>query len=351
MTLLTNEWTNAVSLLREPRFIILFLLPADFPKRRFRIQKRRSLMLKEYLQTVPSPQSCRTEVMPGVTVWRFDLPSPQTAKLLSLPLSPSPLHFETLFCQRGRLLAELSGNRLITAEKHEILLLSDTSHLRSFRISENLKGILVAVDAAAARESLLSVCSALGLRLDTGMVKKRMAGLDGCASLGGIPWSQAVFEYLENLSGDSGEQYCVLKAIELLYLFCTDRDLFHQKAPVCPGGYVSRCVSQACSYMEEHLSEKITIHDLCLLFSLSPTSLKTGFRLIHGTTPHRWLTEQRMKRALDLLQTTQMTIQEISQTVGYDSVSQFSAVFKQYCGMTPGQFTKMSKTGRTCPFQ
>ena len=71
---------------------------------------------------------------------------------------------------------------------------------------------------------------------------------------------------------------------------------------------------------------------------------------MYGISPHRWLTQQRMKHAWELLQSTDMTIQEVARTVGYDGVSQFSLVFKQHYGMTPGQLTKMSETGKICPF-
>lgn len=59
--------------------------------------------------------------------------------------------------------------------------------------------------------------------------------------------------------------------------------------------------------METHLGEKQTITALSRRFSLSPTSLKTGFRRMYGQPIHRWLMEQRMKRACDLLCSTRMT--------------------------------------------
>ena len=102
--------------------------------------------------------------------------------------------------------------------------------------------------------------------------------------------------------------------------------------------------------METHLSEKMTLSELSRKFFISPTSLKNGFRRMYGATPHRWLIEQRMKRALALLQSTDMTILEIARSVGYEGVSQFNIAFKQCYGITPGQFTKMSKTSKTCPF-
>ena len=45
-----------------------------------------------------------------------------------------------------------------------IFLLSDSSALRSCQCSGNLGGVLIAVDAKAAKESLVTVCSTLGMQ-------------------------------------------------------------------------------------------------------------------------------------------------------------------------------------------
>ena len=97
-------------------------------------------------------------------------------------------------------------------------------------------------------------------------------------------------------------------------------------------------------YIQEHLSEKITIQLLSRKFFISPTFLKENFHRACGMPVHTWLIQQRIKRAQKLLCTTQMSIQEIARTVGYESISQFHAAFKGYSGITPGQYRKMSET-------
>ena len=77
---------------------------------------------------------------------------------------------------------------------------------------------------------------------------------------------------------------------------------------------------------------------------VSPTFLKENFHRVCGMPVHTWLIRQRIKRAQELLCTTQMPIQEIARAVGYESISQFHAAFKGYSGITPGQYRKMSET-------
>lgn len=103
-----------------------------------------------------------------------------------------------------------------------IFLLSDSSALRSCQYSGNLGGVLIAVDAKAAKESLVTVCSTLGMRLDTRIVKEKMTARNGCMALCGTPWTQSFFETVRYLSEQEQERYCVFKSVELLYLLCTE---------------------------------------------------------------------------------------------------------------------------------
>ena len=89
-----------------------------------------------------------------------------------------------------------------------IFLLSDSSALRSCQCSGNLCGVLIAVDAKAAKESLVTVCSTLGMKLDTRIVKKKMTARSGCTALHGTPWTQAFFETVRCLSEQEQERYC-----------------------------------------------------------------------------------------------------------------------------------------------
>ena len=156
--------------------------------------------------------------MPGVQICRFSLPEPEQEPLRSVPVCGAPLQFEVLFCLTGRLTVRTLQGTSCTVEAPGIFLLSDSSALRSCRYSGNLSGVLIAVDAKAAKESLVTVCSTLGMKLDTRIVKKKMTARNGCTALCGTPWTQAFFETVRYLSEQEQERYCVFKSVELLYL-------------------------------------------------------------------------------------------------------------------------------------
>lgn len=287
--------------------------------------------------------------MPGVWICRFDLSESEASSqekkraLRFLPLSLRPLHFEVFYCLEGRLELEYKKGGLCEMQGPGILLLSDCSSLRRCRCSEELKGLLIAVDAKAARESLFTVCSVLGMKLDTGIVRKRMKELDGSIILSSMPWVEALFDAMKSLDEKTQNRYCVFKAVELLYLLCAEGFSVTKKEPR-GSGCASSLMLEIREYMLTHLSEKITIERLSRQFSISPTSLKEGFRLSFGLPVHRWLIEQRLSRARELLCTTRLSVWEVAQSVGYEGMSQFNAAFKRKFGLTPGQQRKMSKT-------
>lgn len=119
-------------------------------------------MLKEYLLSQGSGTGRWSHGMPGVQICRFSLPEPVQEPLRPIPVCGAPLQFEVLFCLTGRLAVRPLQRTSYTVEAPAIFLLSDSSALRSCQYSGNLGGILIAVDAKAAKESLVTVCSTLG---------------------------------------------------------------------------------------------------------------------------------------------------------------------------------------------
>ena len=142
-------------------------------------------MLKEYLLRQGSATGRWSSSMPGVQICRFSLPEPEQEPLRSVPVCGAPLQFEALFCMTGRLTVRALQGASCMVEAPGIFLLSDSSALRSCQYSGNLGGVLIAVDAKAAKESLVTVCATLGMRLNTSIVKEKMTASikNGCGGL------------------------------------------------------------------------------------------------------------------------------------------------------------------------
>lgn len=261
---------------------------------------------------------------------------------VSLPLRLEPLHFEALFCLAGAVTLTRRDGSALTAGARQVLLLTDLSGVVGASVDAPLEGILVAVDARNARESLNTICTLLGgLTLDTGQVRRWMAGRGGCAVEGPTDWSRAAFADLDRLPPGERERWCVWKSVELLYLLSTQDE---QETYTIPGSMpnrnIVRSLAETRRYMEAHLDESLTIPALSRRACLSATTFKEAFRQLYGLPVHTWLRQRRMERAAELLNTSGLNLEGVAKAVGYSSVSQFAAAFRQQYGVTPGQYRK-----------
>ena len=280
------------------------------------------------------------QVMPGARACLFSLE--ESPFPLHLPLHLDHLHFETLFCQSGTMALTRRDGSTLRLGARQVLLLTDLSGLAGARVDTPLAGILVAVDARGARGSLDTICDLLGgLNLDTGQVRRWMAGRDGCAVEGPTHWSRAAFADLDRLPRSEQARWCVWKAVELLYLLSAQEE----EAPDAPPSpaldrKTALVLDETRRYMEEHLDEHLTIPTLSRRALLSATTFKKGFHRMYGLPVHTWLRQRRMERAAKLLQDSSLSVLGVAQAVGYGSVSQFSAAFRRQYGLTPAQYRK-----------
>ena len=291
-------------------------------------------MLAEFL----SKQGEWTQVMPGARACLFSL----CERSFPLPLRLEPLHFEVLFCLAGMVTLTRRDGSALRLGTRQVLLLTDISDLTDTRVETGLKGVLVAVDARGARASLKAICDLLGgLTLNTDQVRRWMVSRGGCAVEGPSRWSQAAFADLDRLPQSERARWCVWKSVELLYLLSAQDE---QRTEALLGPMLDRGVAQSLAeirrYMEEHLDEHLTIPALSRRACLSATTFKEAFRQRYGLPVHTWLRQRRMERAAELLNTSGLNLEGVAKAVGYSSVSQFAAAFRQQYGVTPGQYRK-----------
>ena len=300
-------------------------------------------MLAEFL----SKQGEWTQVMPGARACLFSL----REKTFPLPLRLESLHFEVLFCLAGGITLTRRDGTVLRLGTRQVLLLTDISDLTDARVETGLKGVLVAVDARGARESLKAICDLLGgLTLNTDQVRRWMVSRGGCAVEGPSHWSQAVFADLDRLPRSERARWCVWKSVELLYLLSAPEEPAAEMDPVL-GQEMTRILTETRQYMEAHLDEPLSILNLSRRACVSATTFKEGFRRLYGLPVHSWLQQRRMERAAELLRDSSLSVLGVAQSVGYSSASQFSAAFRRQYGMSPTVYRKMSEPAQHRPIR
>ncbi|WP_022889645.1 helix-turn-helix domain-containing protein [Agromyces italicus] len=76
------------------------------------------------------------------------------------------------------------------------------------------------------------------------------------------------------------------------------------------------------------------------LAGVSVSALRDQVREVTGGTPNELVIGTRIDRACGLLASTQLSVQAVAASVGYDDAAYFSRLFAQRVGMGPAQFRK-----------
>ncbi|HKY01942.1 MAG TPA: AraC family transcriptional regulator [Burkholderiales bacterium] len=106
----------------------------------------------------------------------------------------------------------------------------------------------------------------------------------------------------------------------------------------CEGALAPFKLRRAIEYIDEHLSEPITLSHIAAAIHMSPCHFARGFKQATGCSPHRYIVDCRMALGKRLLQETDFPITEIAHRVGCNTQSHFSVLFRRATGMAPRGF-------------
>lgn len=146
-------------------------------------------------------------------------------------------------------------------------------------------------------------------------------------------------ESLKPLMADKSsidENLIKLKMFELLYdLGNINKNLLSQLLQL------NQQTRQNLEYvLENNYMNPVTMEDLAYLSGRSLSGFKRDFTALHKIPPSQWIRERRLARAMELLTTTEMTVTDICYSSGFENVSHFSRLFKEYYGHTPSSYRK-----------
>ncbi|MFD0589721.1 AraC family transcriptional regulator [Paenibacillus sp. GCM10027627] len=99
-------------------------------------------------------------------------------------------------------------------------------------------------------------------------------------------------------------------------------------------------VTEAIGYIHEHYKESITAEELAGRYSCSVSYLSRLFKNQIGVGPIEYLIHVRIHKSKQFLLKSEVRIQEIANSVGYEDVYYFSRLFKKHTGCSPLQFRK-----------
>lgn len=112
----------------------------------------------------------------------------------------------------------------------------------------------------------------------------------------------------------------------------------YTKLPEVPTGGTP--FAELLDWIVEHLHEPLEVADLARCAAMSERTFARRFRDATGTTPHQWLSLQRVSRARQLLETTDLTIDAIASRSGLGTAANLRAKLHDACGVSPSDYRR-----------
>lgn len=111
-------------------------------------------------------------------------------------------------------------------------------------------------------------------------------------------------------------------------------------ATEAPGKQEERVITGITRYLQEHLSQEVSLSVLAERFHLNPQYISQLFKNEIGVGFLAYLTNIRMERAKHLLLSTSLSVAEVAEQSGYGDYRVFTKVFKKSEGITPSQYRR-----------
>ncbi|MDB5199267.1 MAG: helix-turn-helix protein [Chitinophagaceae bacterium] len=99
-------------------------------------------------------------------------------------------------------------------------------------------------------------------------------------------------------------------------------------------------LNEARELIDKDVSRHYTILDIARQVGLSASRLTRGFKILHQMGLFKYLEKARLKKGKYLIENTDKSLKEISNSLGYKYRNSFSLAFKKKFGIDPRSWRK-----------
>ncbi|MDG0790930.1 AraC family transcriptional regulator [Cohnella ginsengisoli] len=147
-------------------------------------------------------------------------------------------------------------------------------------------------------------------------------------------FNQALLEYTERSSG-----YRRMVTATLLQMLLQLHRV-QTRAPQPAASFSPDIVEEALLFIEKHYSDKITLKAFADRAYVSVGHFQNQFKKATGQTFNHYLQNVRIEKCCKLLKTTDKTVQETANEVGYSDMKFFHSLFRKITGSSPQRYRR-----------
>jgi AraC family transcriptional regulator len=139
----------------------------------------------------------------------------------------------------------------------------------------------------------------------------------------------------------SGRLYTESLAVSVASRLVSTYSSIAQRPAAQTGGLGGRRLKQTLAYIEDHLSEELSLSRIASVTGVSASHFKTLFRESTGVPVHQYVIQRRIERAKDLLMQGKLSIVEIALSTGFSHQSHMARHMRRSVGLSPRDMKRL----------
>lgn len=156
-----------------------------------------------------------------------------------------------------------------------------------------------------------------------------------------VPWQDNVLKWFELIGQkryDKSAKSAVVGLINLIWSEMTENVIPDEK-PQTEGAQLT-AMKAMIAYIDAHYAEKITLSDIAAAGFVSKRTCGNMFERFLFTPPMKYLNEYRLRRSIELLRGSDMTVTEIGLVCGFSGASYYAESFRRELGISPSEYRR-----------
>lgn len=162
-----------------------------------------------------------------------------------------------------------------------------------------------------------------------------------------LPYSDPELKKMKLLENPTlGGQQLIKNYLELLLinLMRSEIEKNNTEAVFLPRDRFDEMISdRVIEYMNDHISEKLTVSDVCEELHYNKSYVFRQFKKTTGDSIMSYYTRLKIRKAKQMLRESELSVARISDELSFDNPNYFSKAFKKATGYTPSTYRKMRR--------
>lgn len=102
---------------------------------------------------------------------------------------------------------------------------------------------------------------------------------------------------------------------------------------------VATLAQNTIAYIQQHYAEPLSVSEISAAMQFSQSYVNRSLQAYTGLPVKKYLLHFRLEKAMELLSTTKLSVQEVAESCGFGDAKNFSTTFKKHYGISPSSIS------------